>query len=95
MPRSEPFTLLFRDQVHGHLKFIEAKYHSAIRRAIDEQLQHTPAVATRNRKPLRQPILDAGWELRCGPDNRFRVLYNVDTKLHEVQIIGIGIKETC
>ena len=93
MKRPQPFAILFRDLVVAHLKFIDAKHHSTIRRAVDEQLRHTPNVATRNRKPLRQPILEAFCELRCGPDNRFRVLYNVDLDRREVQVLGVGIKE--
>src|SRR5712691_5312188 len=93
MARSEPFAILFREIVSDHLRFLELKHHSAIRHAVDKQLRHTPNVATRNRKPLRQPILEAFWELRCGPDNRFRVFYNVDLERHEVQVLGVGIKE--
>src|SRR5947208_12079453 len=38
-----------------------------------------PEKATRNRKPLERPVaLAAGWELRFGPGNRFRVFYRVD-----------------
>jgi hypothetical protein len=36
-----------------------------------------PTTKTRNRKPLEPPIGEATWELRCGADNRFRVLYQV------------------
>jgi hypothetical protein len=33
------------------------------------------------------------WELRFGPDNRFRVFYAVDMEHHEVYILAIGIKK--
>ena len=53
-----------------------------------------PATETRNRKPLRQPApFEATWELRFGPDNRFRVLYGIDEDDREVQIQAIGVKE--
>ncbi len=33
------------------------------------------------------------WELRCGPDNRFRVFYDVDSELREVQVLAVGVKD--
>lgn len=42
----------------------------------------------------RQPaILEAQWELRFGPDNRFRVFYEIDREHREVYILAIGVKE--
>ena len=53
-----------------------------------------PNVETKNRKPLRQPApFAAQWEIRFGPDNRFRVLYDIDEAQHAVQIVAIGEKE--
>jgi len=63
-----------------------------IRRSINEQLRFEPTRASRNRKPLRQNKIGAEWEIRFGPDNRFRVLYNVDLAAREVQILAIGVK---
>jgi hypothetical protein len=58
-----------------------------------EQLRFEPNVETRNRKPLRQPApFGAEWEIRFGPDNRFRVLYDIDKEQHAVQIMAIGEK---
>jgi hypothetical protein len=43
--------------------------------------------------PFRRDVeSDADWELRFGPDNRFRVFYAVDTDRQEVQILAIGVK---
>jgi hypothetical protein len=43
---------------------------------------------------LRQPApFEATWEIRFGPDNRFRVLYGIDQENREVQIQAIGVKE--
>jgi hypothetical protein len=51
-------------------------------------------VETRNRKPLQQPVaFEADWEIRFGPDKRFRVLYDVDLERCEVHILAIGVKE--
>ena len=73
---------------------IEPKYHSLIRTTIEEQLRFQPETATRNRKPLERPIdLGARWELRFGPDNRFRVFYRVDAEERHVRILAIAVKE--
>ncbi|HHB90382.1 MAG TPA: addiction module toxin RelE [Anaerolineae bacterium] len=62
-----------------------------IRRHIENHLLYEPDVVARNRKPLRQPALST-WELRFGPNNRFRVFYDVDREAHEVYILAIGVK---
>ena len=86
--------LIYAPQVKGHMKAIERKYHSLIRRTIEEQLLFEPNVETRNRKPLRRgPIFEAEWELRFGPDNRFRVFYEVDELRSSVSILAAGVKE--
>jgi hypothetical protein len=94
MPRREPFLLVYDQDVKAHLKAIEVKYHSLIRRSVETQLLYQPDVETRNRKPLvRGPEeFDADWELRFGPDNCFRVFYAVDRERREVQILAIGVK---
>ena len=49
---------------------------------------------TRNRKPLKRPVaFEAEWEIRLGPDNRFRVFYEVDREERVVYILAIGVKE--
>jgi hypothetical protein len=53
-----------------------------------------PGVETKNRKPLRQPaVFGAQWEIRFGPDNRFRVLYDFDEERHVVEILAVGVKD--
>ena len=83
---------VFATSVRDELDWIEAKWHGMIRDAMNEQLRFQPDASTRNRKPLREPIRGATWELRCGPDNRFRVLYNVALEAREVHIVAIGEK---
>jgi len=57
-------------------------------------LSFEPDMETRNRKPLQRPVaFEADWELRFGPDNRFRVLYAIDLEFREVQILAVGVKE--
>src|SRR5437763_466631 len=93
MARKQPFTLSYDQQIQEHLRAIEAKYHSLIRTAIEEQLLFEPERETRNRKPLRQPApFQATWEIRFGPENRFRVLYGIDHERREVQIQAIAVK---
>ena len=94
MAKRPRFTPSFAPEVIEHLDRIESKYHGLLRRAIREQLTCTPAEETRNRKHLEQPApFDASWELRCGPKNRFRVLYDVDSASRAVWILAIGIKD--
>jgi len=93
MAKRQPFVLIYDPEVAGHLAAIEPKHHSLIRSAIEEQLQFEPETATRNRKQLDRPIeLGARWELRLGPDNRFRVFYRVDNDQGQVRILAIAVK---
>lgn len=94
MAKKSPFVLIYDPEVSQHLAAIELKYHSLIRATIEEQLRFEPATATRNRKPLERPVaLGTRWELRLGPDNRFRVFYRVDVERSAVRILAIGVKE--
>jgi mRNA-degrading endonuclease RelE of RelBE toxin-antitoxin system len=94
MARQKPYALAFASAVTNHLRAIEAKYHLLIREKIGEQLRFEPAAETKNRKPLRQPALfEATWEIRFGPENRFRVLYDIDETACVVQILAIGEKQ--
>jgi mRNA-degrading endonuclease RelE of RelBE toxin-antitoxin system len=94
MAKRPKFTLSFAPQAIEHLDRIDIKYHGLLRQTIKEQLTHTPAAETRNRKPLDQPApFGATWELRCGPENRFRVFYEVEAAAHEVRILAVGAKD--
>ncbi len=93
MARRQPYLLAFVNAVAGHLRAIDAKYHALIRESIREQLLFAPAAETTNRKPLRPPAaFGATWEIRFGPENRFRVLYDIDAEARVVQILAIGEK---
>jgi mRNA-degrading endonuclease RelE of RelBE toxin-antitoxin system len=88
------FDVIYAPQVKGHLTVIEPKYRSLIRRTIETQLQFEPDVETHNKKPLRRPSdLGTEWEIRFGPDNRFRVFYTVEHKERRVLILAIGTKK--
>lgn len=91
------FDLIYAPITKDHLRAIESKYYSLIRKEIETQLQVEPDVKTRNRKPLKRPVIFgttlATWEVRFGPQNRFRVLYRVDRDDMQVNILVIGEKE--
>ena len=90
----QPFEVIYASQVKQHLRAIERRHYALIRRTIETQLQFEPDVETRNRKPLKRSVgLAASWELRCGPQNRFRVFYDVDHERHMVYILAIGVKQ--
>jgi mRNA-degrading endonuclease RelE of RelBE toxin-antitoxin system len=94
MAKRLPYSLVYADDVKVHLRSIEAKFHSLIQSEIENQLRHEPDVETRNRKPLKRPTaFGADWELRLGPDNRFRVFYQVDAEASVVRILAIGLKD--
>jgi hypothetical protein len=87
------FTIVYAPITKQHLRVIEAKYYSLIRAVVDEQLSFEPTTETRNRKPLKRPVVFmATWEIRFGPQNRFRVYYDVDLGQAIVSILAIGIK---
>jgi mRNA-degrading endonuclease RelE of RelBE toxin-antitoxin system len=94
MTPDSAFEILYAPIVRQHLSAIEHKYYSLIREAIEEHLSYEPDRITRNRKPLKQPAQNgAQWELRCGPNNRFRIFYTADQERREVVILAIGEKQ--
>ena len=94
MAKKPPFVLVYADEVKEHLRAIATKHLSLIQSEIETQLLHEPDVETRNRKPLKRPIaFGADWELRLGPDNRFRVFYHVHADKHEVRVLAVGLKD--
>jgi mRNA-degrading endonuclease RelE of RelBE toxin-antitoxin system len=94
MAKKPRFALFYADVVKKHLRAIDAKYHNLIRAGVETQLGFQPESETRNRKPLGRPIVQgAPWELRLGPDNRFRVFYEIEAEAREVYVLAIGVKE--
>jgi mRNA-degrading endonuclease RelE of RelBE toxin-antitoxin system len=89
-----PFALVYAAEVKRHLRAIESKYYSLIQAEVETQLFFEPDVETRNRKPLQRPMtFGAQWELRLGPNNRFRVFYQVDAEKREVRVLAVGVKD--
>ncbi|MBX3053458.1 MAG: hypothetical protein KF753_18425 [Caldilineaceae bacterium] len=87
------FEIVFAEAVKQLLASIQRRYHSLIFQTTVEQLRFEPTTETRNRKPLKRPTeIGATWELRLGPNNRFRVLYEVLPESREVHILALGIK---
>ncbi|MBC7819869.1 MAG: addiction module toxin RelE [Planctomycetaceae bacterium] len=94
MAKQQPYSLVYDPRLFDHLKKVDSKYQPLIEKTMTEQLTFEPHRETRNRKPLRVPApFDAGWELRFGPDNRFRVLYDIDGANHVVNVLAFGIKD--
>jgi mRNA-degrading endonuclease RelE of RelBE toxin-antitoxin system len=92
-PKSR-FAIRFAPEVIAHLDLIEKKYHGLIQKTIDEQLSFEPETETRNRKFLEQTApYGATWELRLGPNNRFRAFYEILPEELEVWILAIGVKD--
>ncbi len=102
MSAARPFKLIYAPAVRGHLRAIERKYYSVIRSEkyysvirseIASRLRLDPDVEAINRKPLKRPFMGEGtWEIRFGPQNRFRVFYEVNRRENEVWILAIGVK---
>lgn len=93
MLRRPLFTIRFDRLVLEHFNLIERKHHSLLRQTIDEQLSYEPLHETRNRKPLSQDTQSgATWELRCGPNNRFRIFYKVDLDAKIVFVSAVVVK---
>ena len=60
---------------------------------LEAHLAYEPDGEAANRKLLSPTSeLEAEWELRFGPGNRFRVFYSVQHERREVYVVAIGIK---
>jgi mRNA-degrading endonuclease RelE of RelBE toxin-antitoxin system len=93
MPTRPAFEVIFDMLALDHMDAIQTKYHSLIRNAVEEQLFSEPDTPTRNRKPLlRETAIGATWEVRCGPDNRFRIFYDVQRDQRLVVVLAIARK---
>ena len=95
MAKRARYSLVYAPEVHAHVNVIDRRYLRQLRETIEEQLSFAPQQETRNRKPLERSLgpYGATWELRCGPDNRFRIFYEVDAESQEVWILAIGVKD--
>lgn len=87
------FEIRYDPEVRRQVSAIGRRWFGLIRRTIEERLAHEPVVETTNRKPLHRPsvFVDA-WELRFGPQGRFRVFYRTDPQHAEVRILAVGEK---
>jgi len=94
MTAKRKFEIIYPPIIKQHLKSIATKHYSFIREAVEVQLRFEPDVETRNRKPLKRPVVfGAKWEIRFGPDNCFRVFYRVDYDNQQVAVLAIGEKK--
>jgi mRNA-degrading endonuclease RelE of RelBE toxin-antitoxin system len=93
MSSRRQFEIIFDEAVVTHVAAMARQDRVAVLDAIEQQLRHEAIVRTRDRKPLRIPnTLNATWELRCGPNNRYRVLHDVDVEESVVIVLAIGRK---
>ncbi len=93
MPKSRPFEIVYDEVAVEHLHAIEKKYILVIRNSIETHLRFEPDAETQNRKLLHDPsTIGATWELRCGPNNRFRVFYDIHPEDRRVVILAIAVK---
>jgi hypothetical protein len=93
MSRRRAFNVVFDVRTLDHMDAVERKYHSLIRRTVEEQLISEPDIPTRNRKPLlRETAIGAAWEVRCGPGNLFRIFYDVHRDQRLVVVLAIARK---
>jgi len=93
MARRKRYKLIYDTDVRWHVSKIDRRYHSLIRREIEDSLTYEPETETRNRKPLSRPsVLGTSWELRFGPKNIFRVFYRTDHASREVYILAVAVK---
>lgn len=95
MPGTFRFEIVVDDAVRIHFAATERKDRSTILDAIELHLSYEANVRTRNRKPLRIPNrLNATWELRCGPNNRYRVFYDVAIESLFVFVLAVEQKSS-
>src|SRR5262245_18409803 len=93
MPRPRAFEVICDVLARDHIETIESKYHSLIRRMVEDHLIFEPDAPTPNRKPLLlETVIAATWELRCGPWHRFRLLYDVHRIRRLVVVLAIARK---
>jgi mRNA-degrading endonuclease RelE of RelBE toxin-antitoxin system len=95
VPKIGSYSIDYAREFRVQLAAVEARYHRLIRDKIEEQLRHEPAVRTTNRKPMQRPTvlgIDL-WELRFGPENRFRIYYKVNEGERAVLVEAIGVKD--
>jgi mRNA-degrading endonuclease RelE of RelBE toxin-antitoxin system len=91
--KTKTYRLAYDTEFIAQLKYIERKYHSVVKAAIENSLLNEPDKQSRNRKLLKRPAeWGARWELRCGENNEFRVFYSVYPDQNEVHILAVGIK---
>jgi mRNA-degrading endonuclease RelE of RelBE toxin-antitoxin system len=93
MSPQSPYTIIYAPIIKEHLRSIDKKHYALIRATIQDRLSYEPNEENRNRKPLKRTAFEAAtWELRFGPENTFRVFYDIQIHEREIYILAIGIK---
>lgn len=93
MTKAKRFLIIYHSHIKDYLRSIDRKSHSLIHQTIDTQVSYEPENEIRNRKPVIQPFpFAATWEIRFGPQNCFRVFYEVERAELVVTVLAIGEK---
>jgi len=91
--KRKKWTVTFDEKVVEHTKDFQLSQLRLLRHEIHVQLSFQPDVETQQRKPLSRPnVFGEAWELRCGPENKFRVFYRMSSAVKHVKILAIGVK---
>src|SRR3989304_2329815 len=93
MARRGSFSVFYAPVTRDHLRAMRRRDLAIDKAAIEANLFDEPTRGTASRRPLSPTTeLEAEWELRCGPNNRFRVFYSVDEQSRQVHVVAIGVK---
>lgn len=84
------FRIDYADSTKKHLLALTAHERSKVTDAIDQRLAFEPTKENRNRKPMEENLLEAGFELRVG---ELRVYYDVDEGKKVVNVLAIARKD--
>lgn len=87
------YEILLTKDAMAHIRSLDRKLQALVFKVLRQQLSAEPFCEARNRKPLSIPApFGAHWELRFGPQNRFRAFYALDEERGAVVVLAIGEK---
>ena len=87
------YEILLTKDAMAHIRSLDRKHHGMVFKVLRQQLSLEPFTEARNRKPLNIPApFGAHWELRFGPQNRFRAFYALDGERGAVVVLAVGEK---
>ena len=95
MPERTRFEIVYSVAVLGHLEGVPRRHHSLLRRELEQQpalRAHGAHTRTGSRfvAPMRS---ERSGRLRCGPEGRYRVFYEVRADERRVWVLALGVKD--